>query len=122
MSKDYQLVGVVENLLMEDGAHRKLVIGLAGYLGFGEKDVVISSDGVKPESVNGQLRLQHFSDDQYGGSKQKLIVPMTLDEIASAQSFVTKEKEKTGVPSRNSGTPDDARGCEPRSSTESGGP
>jgi hypothetical protein len=113
-SKDGQLAGAVDQV-----AGDRIVIGLAGYLGQGEKDVAIPAKDLHVATTDDVPR--HFPDAQYGGGNTtRIIVPMTLSELVAAPAY-KEPKAQTGVPSPHVGTPAEST-KKPPSSTASGGP
>jgi hypothetical protein len=113
-SKDGRLAGAVDQV-----AGDQLVIGLAGYLGQGEKDVAIPAKGLHVAITDDVPR--HFPDAQYGGGNTaRIVVPMTLSQLIAAPAY-KEPKAQTGVPSPHVGTPAESK-KKPPSSTASGGP
>ena len=113
-SKDGQLAGAVDQI---DGD--RLIVGLAGYLGQGEKDVAIPAKGL---SVTSSHQLPRYSvDGQFGGGNiTRITVPMSLSELIAAPAY-KQPAAQTGVPSSHVGTPAETP-AKPPSSTQSGGP
>jgi hypothetical protein len=113
-SKDGRLAGAVDQV-----AGNQLVIGLAGYLGQGTKDVAIPAKGLHVAVSEQRPRL--FTDAQYGGGNiTRITVPMTLSELVAAPAY-KQPTAQTGVPSPHVGTPAESK-KKPPSSTASGGP
>jgi hypothetical protein len=123
LTKDRRLAGAVDDVINGSGQDPRLVIGLAGFLGAGEKDVAISASGAKRGPTRAGPLTQDFADSKYGGSSsQTLIVPMTLQELISSPAYHGDEAPSTvGGPSPNSGNPEQSHD-RPPSSTRSGGP
>jgi hypothetical protein len=119
LSKDCQLVGVIDDI-EHDNTGEKVVVGLAGFLGLGEKDVAVPASQFQPATRAPRTSVVHeLGDGKYsGGLPYRVVVNMTVQELAAAPAYTGKE---TGIPSANSGTPEDVK-KEPRSSTKSGGP
>jgi PRC-barrel domain len=119
LSKDHHLVGVIDAVVGDSsGGPKTVIVGLAGFLGLGEKDVAIPDSGIEAAPRVTRTAAQELGDGKYAGSTPyRVIVPMTLQELAAAPAYTGKE---TGIPSANSGTPEDVK-KEPRSSTKSGG-
>jgi hypothetical protein len=123
---DGQVVGAVDDLLVTtDGQARMLVIGLAGALGLGEKDVAIPYSAVtrtaaEPRST---LRQVFSATGLYGGSSGlTVVIRSDMAALRAAPAFVAPSgQDAEGQPSRASGVPE-AVDKEPKSSTESGGP
>lgn len=119
-TRDGELVGAVDQLIAQDGKAQMLVIGLAGYLGAGEKDVLVPSTGIE-RLTTPNASPRHFNLGVYGGGGlARIRLPMTLKEVTSAPAYVAKD-EKTGAPSSHVGTPAESKD-KPPSSTQSGGP
>jgi len=113
-SKDGRLAGAVDQVSGD-----QLVIGLAGYLGQGEKDVAIPAKGLHVTTPDDVPR--HFPNAQYGGGNiTRITVPMTLSQLVAAPAF-KQPAAQTGVPSPHIGTPAETK-KKPPSSTQSGGP
>jgi hypothetical protein len=113
-SKDGRIAGAVDQVTGD-----RLVVGLAGYLGQGEKDVAIPAKGLRVTTSDDVPR--HFSDAQYGGGNiTRITVPMTLSELIAAPPY-KEPSAQTGVPSPHVGTPAESK-KKPPSSTASGGP
>ena len=113
-SKDGQLAGAVDQV-----AGNQLVIGLAGYLGQGAKDVAVPAKGLHVTAS--QERPRQFSEAQYGGGNiTRITVPMTLSQLVAAPAY-KQPAAQTGVPSPHVGTPAETK-TKPPSSTQSGGP
>jgi hypothetical protein len=97
----------------------QLVIGLAGYLGQGEKDVAIPAKGLHVTTSDDLPR--HLPNAQYGGGNlNRITVPMTLTQLVAAPAY-KQPAAQTGVPSPHVGTPAESK-KKPPSSTQSGGP
>ena len=113
-SKDGQLAGAVDQV-----AGNQLVIGLAGYLGQGAKDVAVPAKGLHVTAS--QERPRQFSEAQYGGGNiTRITVPMTLSQLVAAPAY-KQPAAQTGVSSPHVGTPAETK-TKPPSSTQSGGP
>lgn len=113
-SKDGRLAGAVDQVSGD-----QLVIGLAGYLGQGEKDVAIPAKGLHVTTPDDVPR--HFPNAQYGGGNiTRITVPMTLSQLVAAPAY-KQPAAQTGVPSPHIGTPAETK-KKPPSSTQSGGP
>jgi hypothetical protein len=113
-SKDGQLAGAVDQM-----AGDQVVIGLAGYLGQGEKDVAIPAKGLQVAASEDVPR--RFPNAQYGGGNiTRITVPMTLSQLVAAPAY-KQPAAQTGVPSPHVGTPAETK-KKPPSSTQSGGP
>jgi len=113
-SKDGRLAGAVDQV-----AGNQLVVGLAGYLGQGSKDVAVPAKGLHVTVSEQRPRL--FNDGQYGGGNiTRITVPMTLSELVAAPAY-KQPAAHTGVPSPHVGTPAESK-KKPPSSTQSGGP
>ena len=113
-SKDGHLAGAVDQVSGD-----QLVIGLAGYLGQGEKDVAIPAKGLHVTTPDDVPR--HFPNAQYGGGNiTRITVPMTLSQLVAAPAY-KQPAAQTGVPSPHIGTPAETK-KKPPSSTQSGGP
>jgi hypothetical protein len=113
-SKDGRLAGAVDQVSSD-----QVVIGLAGYLGQGEKDVAIPAKGLHVTTPDDVPR--HFPNAQYGGGNiTRITVPMTLSELVAAPAY-KQPAAQTGVPSPHIGTPAETK-KKPPSSTQSGGP
>lgn len=113
-SKDGRLAGAVDQVSSD-----QVVIGLAGYLGQGEKDVAIPAKGLHVTTPDDVPR--HFPNAQYGGGNiTRITVPMTLSQLVAAPAY-KQPAAQTGVPSPHIGTPAETK-KKPPSSTQSGGP
>ena len=113
-SKDGRLAGAVDQVSGD-----QLVIGLAGYLGQGEKDVAIPAKGLHVTTPDDVPR--HFPNAQYGGGNiTRITVPMTLSQLVAAPAY-KQPAAQTGVPTPHIGTPAETK-KKPPSSTQSGGP
>lgn len=113
-SKDGRLAGAVDQV-----AGNQIVIGLAGYLGQGAKDVAVPAKGL--HVTVSQERPRQFADAQYGGGNiTRITVPMTLSQLVAAPAY-KQPAAQTGVPSPHVGTPAETK-KKPPSSTQSGGP
>jgi hypothetical protein len=119
MSKDEQLVGVVDEVSRPDPNGRAtLIVALAGYLGAGEKDVSVPDQGLTVSVLKGpQLG---FASGHYGGaSLLRVHLPMTVQQLVSRPAY--RSPSGAGVPSQTSTSPA-VTPKKPSSSTESGGP
>ena len=113
-SKDGRLAGAVDQVSGD-----QLVIGLAGYLGQGEKDIAISAKGLHVTTSDDVPR--HAPNAQYGGGNiTRVTVPMSLSEFVAAPAY-KQPAAHTGMPSPHVGTPAEDK-KKPPSSTASGGP
>lgn len=113
-SKDGRLAGAVDQV-----SGGQLVIGLAGYLGQGEKNVAIPAKGLHVTTPDDVPR--HFPNAQYGGGNiTRITVPMTLSQLVAAPAY-KQPAAQTGVPSPHIGTPAESK-KKPPSSPQSGGP
>jgi sporulation protein YlmC with PRC-barrel domain len=124
MSSDGELVGAVDDLLLgRAGETTAVVIGLAGYLGLGEKDVAMPFSAVSPLRQPDTHVPLSVRDGRYGGSSaERVRIDATVGDLASAPAFKAGEGQSaTGRPSSSSGAPESVT-KEPKSSTKSGGP
>jgi len=124
MSSGHEILGVVNDLILDRNGHAgTAVIGLAGYLGLGEKDVAIPFGDLALTTPFPAGSIRVFPNGHYAGSSpERVIVPLTIEQVAAAPAFVAKSrKSSVGVPSQSGGTPEGTT-KEPKSSTESGGP
>jgi len=113
-SKDGRLAGAVDEV-----AGNQLIVGLAGYLGQGAKDVAVPAKGLHVTVSHERPRI--VAEAQYGGGNiTRITVPMTLSELIKAPGY-KQPATKAGVPSPHGGTPA-ATKSKPPSSTQSGGP
>ncbi len=117
LSRDDELVGVVGSTVTGGNGEQGLIIGLAGYLGAGEKDVAIPARGVE-RFMAGDEKPRHFRSGHYGGSGLvRIKVPMTVRQLLNAPAFIDDSRRS----SPHVGAPTEPKGKAP-SSTQSGGP
>ena len=109
-SRDGELMGAIDSVSDGSNGQQMLIIGLAGYLGVGEKDVAVPSKG--SEQLPAQDKWpRHSNLGVYGGGGvARVRLPMTLKELTSAPAYSAKN-EKTGVPSPHVGTPSSTKPC-----------
>lgn len=113
-SQDGRLAGAVDQV-----SGNQLIIGLAGYLGQGAKDVAVPAKGLRV--TVSEDRPRQSANAQYGGGNMtRITVPMTLSQLVSAPAY-KQPAAQTGVPSPHVGTPAESS-KKPPSSTQSGGP
>lgn len=113
-SKDGRLAGAVDEM-----AGNQLIVGLAGYLGQGAKDVAVPAKNLHVTVSLERPRV--FAEARYGGGNiTRITVPMTLSELVAAPAY-KRPATHTGVPSPHVGTPAEST-KKPPSSTQSGGP
>jgi sporulation protein YlmC with PRC-barrel domain len=121
-----ELVGVVDDLLFDGkGQAQTAVIGLAGFLELGEKDVAVPfrNLSVVGSLPAGQPMSEPFRDGKYGGSSpQRVMIAATVQDLAAAPPYKAGGGQSAvGAPSTGSGVPEGVT-KEPKSSTQSGGP
>lgn len=120
------VVGAIDDLVINrDGRPRMLIIGLAGALGLGEKDVAVPFSAVTRASAapDAPGRQAFSGTGLYAGSSGFVVVIQPdLAALRAAPAFVsTGGQDAVGQPSAASGVPESVD-KEPKSSTESGGP
>ncbi len=86
-----ELLGVVDDLLFDgNGQVQTAVIGLAGFLELGEKDVAMPfrSLSVVGPLPAGQPMSEPFRDGKYGGSSpQQVMIAATVQDLAAAPPY-----------------------------------
>ena len=119
ISRDGKIAGVVDAMTDEAGK-RTIVVGLAGYLGIGEKDVTVPA--LSAHQIQSVTRSSSCaSSDVYGGATgHRIQVPLTIEELVALPAYLAKPQQ-TGVPSPHTGSPAESKD-KPPSSTHSGGP
>jgi PRC-barrel domain len=119
ISEDEQLAGVVDQISQPDpNGPVTLVIGLAGYLGQGEKDVAVPGQGLTISLA--RTPPVGFANGRYGGaSLLRVHLPLTVQQLVSQPAY--RGPNGVGVPSQTSTSPA-VTPKKPSSSTESGGP
>jgi hypothetical protein len=123
-TSDGQMIGAVDDVIANSDGRSMVIVGIAGALGLGEKDVAVPLTDVTgtkpyPEGVARAASGTGF----YAGSRGILVtIRPDLSALRNAPAFTGgEENAKSGQPSPNSGVPESVT-KEPKSSTKSGGP
>jgi sporulation protein YlmC with PRC-barrel domain len=83
-------IGTIEDVLItEQGQIKALVIGVGGFLGIGEKDVIVPFEAVK---------------GSHKDNKWTLVINATKDELTTAQGFKYDRTKTTWVKEESSNT------------------
>lgn len=121
-----RVVGIVDDVMLRRDGHASLiVIGLAGALGLGEKDVAVPLSQVAGTRFLPERAATGVASGTglYTGSSDLLVsIKPDLAALRSAPAFKAGSGQAAaGQPSSGSGVPEGVT-KEPKSSTQSGGP
>ncbi|PSC05950.1 hypothetical protein SLNSH_06120 [Alsobacter soli] len=113
-------VGVVQDLLIDQGRAAALVVGLSGSLGVGEKDVAVAFPGVAAIARDTREAAEH-GVRAAGEEPLRVRLKVSLTSLVAAPAFRAGSGPSALSPSSSSGVPAGVT-KEPKSSTKSGGP